>query len=150
MAAEIDLETPDQARSGQHPAVMSSGLSSLYVVGVREPGQRTVEEEAVALADLLTRHASLDNLALVAQGTATNNLTDRPSGWTSAADPYAATVGSWTPPWCRPRSMRPCLSCTVEGPTETSSKLPWASRASHPDWRGLTGTSSGWRARWRC
>ena len=89
MAAEIDLETPDQARSGQHPAVMSSGLSSLYVVGVRDPGQRTVEDEAVALADLLTRHASLDNLALVAQGTATNNLTDRPSGWTSEADPYA-------------------------------------------------------------
>ncbi|MEO7350526.1 MAG: hypothetical protein ABIR34_07540 [Marmoricola sp.] len=90
MAAEIDLETPEQAQSGQHPAVMTSGLSSLYVVGVRQPtGHQTVDDEAVALADLLTRHATLDKLALVAQGTATNNLTDRPSGWSSAIDPYA-------------------------------------------------------------
>lgn len=91
MAAEIDLETVEQVQSGARPAVVTDGLESLYVVGVRVPAAlgRTAEDEAVGLTDLLTRHAALDRLDLVAQGTATNNLTDRPSGWSNAGDPYA-------------------------------------------------------------
>src|SRR5262249_57871468 len=66
------------------------GLSALYVVGVREPGaQRSVADEAASLADLLSERAATDTVALVAQGTPTNNLTDRPSGWSSGGDPYA-------------------------------------------------------------
>ncbi|MEP6814250.1 MAG: hypothetical protein ABI873_01725, partial [Marmoricola sp.] len=99
MAAEIDLETIQQAQAGQHPAVMTAGLTSLFVVGVRTTGQqRSVAEEAVALADLMTRHATLDRLALVAQGTPTNNLTDRPSGFTSGGDPYAGYHRVMDPP----------------------------------------------------
>lgn len=90
MAAVIDLATVAQITNQAPPPVVTAGLDALVVVGVREPtGDRTVEAEADLLADLLTAHAAADRFALVAQGTATNNLTDSPAGWSSTADLFA-------------------------------------------------------------
>lgn len=90
MAAVIDLATVQQVQAGQQSAAATRGLDSLIVVGARAPdAERTPEKEADAFAGLLSAHARTDKVALVAQGTPTNNLTDQPSGWTSTGDVYA-------------------------------------------------------------
>lgn len=79
MAAEIDL--PDQS-----PATR---LSRLTVVGVvSESPDRGPVQLADELAGLLTRDAAAGRCGLVRQGTPTNQLDDRRSGYTSTPDVY--------------------------------------------------------------
>ena len=87
MAAVIDLASVDDVRSGTLPPVVAAGLDSLVVVGVRSTGEP--DEHASQLADLLTEHGQADRVAFIAQGTPTNNLTERSSGWTSQPDLFA-------------------------------------------------------------
>ena len=117
MAAEIDLETVEQAQSGQHPASVTQGLSRLYVIGVRGTAAPVpIEEGARTFADLLTGHAAADKLALVAQGTPTNNLTDRPSGLRSASDPYAGDRQVIDPVGPPGRACGRCARAARRGP----------------------------------
>lgn len=90
MAAVIDLATVEQVAARTLPPVVTDGIDTLVVVGVREPSaQRSLDTEADAFADLLTTHAAADRVAFVAQGTPTNNLTTATSGWSSASDLFA-------------------------------------------------------------
>ncbi|MCV7416497.1 hypothetical protein [Mycolicibacterium litorale] len=82
MAAEIDLDGL--------PRVAAEGVDTLVVVGVREPvAGRGPAEEALALTRLLDTHADATELSLIAQGTPTNNLSERASGFAAATDPFA-------------------------------------------------------------
>ncbi|WP_239377615.1 hypothetical protein, partial [Frankia sp. Cj5] len=91
MAATVDLATADQVLGRALPPVAIRGLDTLVAVGVREPtAERTPDREAESLTALLTGHADRDTLALLAPGTPTNNLTDRPSGYSSRPDPFAS------------------------------------------------------------
>lgn len=84
MAVVVDLATVEDVASGVLPSVVTRGLDSLVVVGVSQA--RGPAQQADALAALLTSHASSDRAAFVATGTATNNLSDRPSGWSAQTD----------------------------------------------------------------
>ncbi len=91
MAVTVDLATPEQARAGGQTPLQQNGLDTLVVFGVREPNAtRTPATEADAFVDLLSAHAATDRVGFVAQGTPTNNVTGRASGWTSAPDIFAA------------------------------------------------------------
>ncbi|MFE1319743.1 hypothetical protein [Kitasatospora phosalacinea] len=97
MAAEVDLD----------PETATYGLDRLFVLGAR-PG-----EAAADLAGLLADHGARDGFALLAPGTPTNNLTDRPAGPGAAADadPYAGyrLVTGAAPPAAAPDGEVPVL-----------------------------------------
>ena len=91
MAVTVDLATPEQAAAGGQTPLQRDGLDTLVVFGVREPNAtRTPATEADAFVDLLSAHAATDRVAFLAQGTPTNNVAGRASGWTSAPDIFAA------------------------------------------------------------
>lgn len=81
MALRIPLDAPTR----------QSGYDALYVYGFRsEP------DSSGALASLFDAHHYTDGLAIVPQGTPTNNTPDAPSGWNidDADATYAIEIGS--------------------------------------------------------
>ncbi|WP_427017095.1 hypothetical protein ACQCSX_20805 [Pseudarthrobacter sp. P1] len=88
MAAEIDLETVDQAASGAHPAIVTGGLDSLYVLGVLGG---SAEDTAGQLTALLGTHAAESAASFLQQGMPTNIVAGAGAGAKRppAADPYA-------------------------------------------------------------
>ncbi len=85
MAAEIDLETVDQAASGNRSPAALHGLQALYAFGV---GNTDSDSTAASLARLLAGHAAVAPLGFVAQGAPTNNLGGAPSGFTAERDDF--------------------------------------------------------------
>ncbi|WP_155848436.1 hypothetical protein [Arthrobacter sp. 35W] len=86
MAAEIDLETAEQAASGGHPAVVFGGLDALYVLGVLGG---SAEDTAAQLSGLLSAHAGESAASFLQQGMPTNVVAGAGAKRPPAADPYA-------------------------------------------------------------
>lgn len=105
MAAEIDLQTIDQAVANQHSWAATHGLSALYVLGVYP---ESPENTASEVNDLLATHAAASAMSFLAQGAPTNNLDGAPSGWSATADPFAGY--RWV---TEPADAAPALSDTV-------------------------------------
>jgi hypothetical protein len=90
MAVTLDLASPDEALSNAQTPQQTEGLDRLFVLGVRVPtAERTVEAETLEVADLLAAHVARNGAGFLAPGTPTNNLADKPSGWSSAFDAAA-------------------------------------------------------------
>lgn len=86
MAAEIDLETPEQAASGNHPPTVLKGLGALYAFGVDEGDPAATADK---VAELLADHAADSPLGFVKQRSATNNLGAAGSAWSAGRDEFA-------------------------------------------------------------
>ena len=154
MAVTVDLLAPERRRRGNRDLRCSrstgSTRSSCSACASRTPIAPPAAE-ADALVDLLSAHAATDRVAFVPQGTPTNNVDGRASGWTSAPDIFAA-YERVVAPGCRP-APRPRPASTRCAVAPTTRRRPRPRSASRPTRSSgsttRTRSSSGRRARWR-